>query len=184
MNEKAKGDKPIHMEQKKSCGCHPADPPHIRATGLFMRIMRRHHACVERKLGDQGLHHCQHRMLVQLAKQQEDTPSQRELAEIMGVSPAAVTTTLKRLEKEEFITRSATDEDNRRNEIHITEKGLAKITENREIFEATDRAMFEGFTEEEMTTLISFMERIDRNLDAAGAPSDLRCRAHQERKDV
>ena len=171
------------MEQKKSWGCAPTDPPHLRAVSAFLRVMRRHHACVERRLGDLGMHHGQHRMLVTLAKQQEDTPSQKELAELMGISPAAVTTTLKRLEKEEFITRSATDEDNRRNEIRITEKGLSKIAECREVFESTDRAMFEGFSQEEMAVIISFMERMDRNLDAAGAPSDLRCRHHHERKE-
>ena len=171
------------MEQKKCWGCSPKDPPHLRAVGVFIRIMRRHHACVERSLGDLGMHHGQHRMLVTLAKQQEDTPSQKDLAESMGISPAAVTTTLKRLEKEEFIIRSATDEDNRRNEIRITDKGLTKITECREIFEATDRAMFEGFSEEEMATLLSFMERIDRNLDAVGAPTDPRPRHHHDRKE-
>ena len=44
--------------------------------------------------------------------------------------------------------------------------------ESRGIFESADRSMFEGFSEDEMATLISFMERIDRNLDAAGAPVD------------
>lgn len=171
------------MEQPKSCACHIPDSPHMRAVGLFIRIMRRHHACVERRLADQGIHHSQHRMLVQLVKRQEDTPSQKELAEIMGISPAAVTTTLKRLEKEEYITRSATDEDNRRNEIRVTEKGLAKITENREIFEVLDRAMFEGFSEEEVDTLISFMKRIDNNLDAAGAPTDPNCRHHDRKEE-
>ena len=170
------------MEQKKDCGCPRSDPPHMRAIGIFIRVMRRHHAHMERRFGDLGIHHCQYRMLAQLSKQQEDTPSQKELAEIMGVSPAAVTTTLKKLEKEEYITRSATDEDNRRNESRITEKGLAKISECHEIFVATDRAMFEGFSAEEMATLISFMERIDRNLDAAGAPSDPRPR-HHDRQD-
>jgi len=164
------------MERSKSCSFSIPDSPHMRVVCTFIRIMRRHHACVERRLSDQSIHHSQHRMLVQLARRQEYTPSQKELAEIMGISPAAVTTTLQRLEKEEYITRSATDEDNRRNEIRVTEKGLAKITENREILEVIDRAMFEGFTEEEMATLISFMERIDRNLDAAGAPTDPRCR--------
>ena len=173
------------MEQKNPCTCHIADSPHLKVIGLFIRIMRRHHACVERRLGDLGVHHSQHRMLVQLVKRQEDTPSQKELAEIMGISPAAVTTTLKRLEKEELITRSATDEDNRRNEIRITEKGLAKVMEGREIFETVDRAMFEGFSEAEMATLLDFMARIDRNLDAAGAPADLRChpQPQPERKE-
>ncbi len=171
------------MEPSKNCACHIPDSPHLRAVLLFMRIMRRHHACVERRLADQGIHHSQHRMLVQLARRQDDTPSQKELAEIMGISPAAVTTTLKRLEKEGYITRSATDEDNRRNEIHVTEQGNAKIAENREIFEALDRSMFEGFSEEELATLISFMCRMDKNLDAAGAPSDPRCRPADKKEE-
>ena len=176
------------MEAKKPCAHAIPDSPHMKAVATFLRIMRRHHACVERRMGDLGIHHSQHRMLVQLVKRQEDTPSQKELAEAMGISPAAVTTTLKRLEKEELITRSATDEDNRRNEIRVTDKGLSKLTENREIFESIDRAMFAGFSEEEMATLLDFMARIDRNLDEAGAPADPRCHPQpqpvSDRKEV
>ena len=160
------------MEQKKTCTCCIPDSPYIRAVWRFMRIMRRHHALVERRICAIGLHHSQHRMLVHLARRQGEIPAQKELAESLGISPAAVTTTLKRLEKEEYISRTITDEDNRCNEIRITEKGVAKIEEGREIFETADRALFEGFTEEEMATLLSFMERIDHNLDAVGAPVD------------
>lgn len=160
------------MEQKTTCGCRIPDSPHMRLVCIFLRIMRRHHAHVERRIGDLGLHHSQHRMLMHLARQEGELPSQKELAEALGISPAAVTTTLKRLEKEGYISRTITDEDNRRNEIRITEQGLSKVVESREIFETADRAMFEGFTEAEMATLLSFMERIDRNLDAAGAPVD------------
>lgn len=160
------------MEKKKNCGCCIPDSPHTRAIGLLIRIMRRHHACVERRIGDLGIHHSQHRMLMQLAKREGELPSQKELAEAMGISPAAVATTLKRLEKEGYIARSCTDEDNRRNEIRITDQGLSKVVESREIFEKTDRSMFEGFSAEEMATLLAFMERIDKNLDAVGAPVD------------
>lgn len=160
------------MEEKKTCTCWIPDSPHMRLVWRFMRVMRRHHALVERRIGAIGLHHSQHRMLVHLAKRQGEIPTQKELAENLGISPAAVTTTLKRLEKEEYISRTITDEDNRCNEIRITEKGLAKIEEGRGIFESADRALFEGFTEAEMATLLSFMERIDHNLDAVGAPVD------------
>ena len=161
----------------------------MRAIGLFIRLMRRHHACVERRIGSLGIHHSQHRVLVHLARRGGEPPSQKELAERLGVSPAAVTTLLQRLEKEGYISRAITDEDNRRHEIRITERGLAKVLEGREIFESIDRAMFEGFSEEEMATLISFMERIDQNLDAAGAPADPCCRTEgeespSERKEV
>lgn len=160
------------MEHSTCDKCRLPDSPHIRAIWIFIRIMRRHHAHVERCIGTLGIHHSQHRMLMHLSKRSQEPPSQKELADTLGISPAAVTTTLQRLEKEGYISRSATDEDNRRNEIRITDAGLSKINECHGVFESADRAMFEGFSEEEMATLISFMERIDRNLDAAGAPVD------------
>lgn len=160
------------MQEKKTCECRIPDSPHMRAVGLLHRVMRRHHALVERRTCDLGIHHSQHRMLMTLARCQQDTPSQKELAEILGISAAAVTSTLKRLEREGYITRSMTDEDNRKNEIRITEKGIAKLLEGRAIFETSDRTMFDGFAPEEIATFISFMERIDRNLDAAGVPTD------------
>ncbi len=147
---------------------------------VFLRITRRHHACVERRIGDLGIHHSQHRMLMHLAKCTH-MPSQKELAEAMGISPAAVTTSLKRLEKEGYITRTVQGEDNRRNEIRITDRGLAKVVESREIFETVDRTMFEGFSEEEMAVLHDMMLRLDRNLDAAGAPADPCRRADADR---
>ena len=160
------------MQEKKTCECRIPDSPHMRAVGLLHRVMRRHHALVERRTCDLGIHHSQHRMLMTLARCQQDTPSQKELAERLGISPAAVTTTLKKLEKEGYITRSMTDEDNRRNEIRITEKGIAKLLEGRAIFETSDRTMFDGFAPEEIATFISYMERMNRNLDAAGVPAD------------
>ena len=160
------------MESKRPRACGMPESPYMETVHVFLRIMRRHHACVERRIGDLGIHHSQHRMLIYLTHHTGEIPSQRELAEVLGVSPAAVTTTLKRLEKEGYISRSITDEDNRRNEIRITEKGRTKVAESRVIFESVDTAMFEGFTEDEMETLIHFMERIDRNLDAVGAPAN------------
>ena len=160
------------MSSSQSSERRIPDSPCMRAVGLLIRVMRRHHACVERRIGDLGIHHGQHRMLMKLACRQGDIPSQKELAEIMGISPAAVTATLKKLEREEYISRSMTDEDNRKNEIRLTEKGLSKVVESRAVFESTDTEMFAGFTPEEIATFISFMERLDRNLDAAGAPAD------------
>lgn len=147
------------------------DAPHLTAIRRLMRVSRRHHASMERRIGDLGIHHSQHRMLVHLTRCTR-TPSQKEIAETMGISPAAVATTLKRLEKEGYITRSATDEDNRRNHIAVTDKGLSKVAEGREIFETADRQLFTGFTSEDMETLIRLLEAMDRNLDAAGAPAD------------
>ena len=149
-----------------------SDSPYMTAVRKLIRVMRRHHAYVERQIGDLGIHHGQHRMLMQLAKPQKSPPSQKELAETMGISPAAVTASLKRLEREGYVSRSATDEDNRRNEIRITAKGLERVNASRNAFESTDIALFAGFTTEEIETFISFLERMHHNLDVAGAPKD------------
>ncbi len=151
------------------CPSAPPPSPQADAMHILLRVMRRHHACIERRIGDLGIHHSQRRMLMHLARC-DRPPSQRELAERMCISPAAVATTLKKLEKEGYITRAVTDADNRRNEIRITELGLAKVLESREIFELVDRTMFEGMNEEELRTLSALIHRIDENLDTLGVP--------------
>ena len=160
------------MEKKHPEEFPFSDSPHLTAVRKLIRVMRRHHAYVERQIGDLGIHHGQHRMLMQLAKPQKSPPSQKELAETMGISPAAVTASLKRLEREGYVSRSMTDEDNRRNEIRITEEGLERVNRSRAVFEAADKALFAGFTPEEITLFTSFLERLDGNLDEAGAPVD------------
>ena len=163
------------MHKRSECAVFVASSSYPDAVRLMIRIMRRHHACVERRIGDMGIHHSQHRMLMHLARKEADIPSQKELAKDLGISAAAVATTLKRLEKEGYIARTITDSDNRRNEIHITEEGLSKVTEGREILESTDRSMFEGFTPEELSAFTAYLRRINQNLDAAGVPADPPC---------
>lgn len=148
---------------------------YMDAVRLLIRVMRRHHACVERRIGDLGIHHSQNRMLKHLACCRTD-PSQRELAEALGISPAAVATTLKRLEQEGFVARTTQGDDSRCNAIRITEAGRAKVIESREVFETVDRLLFDGFTIEEIETFITLMKRVDANLDAAGAPTEIPCR--------
>ena len=88
------------MQDKKLSECPIPDSPHMRAVGLLIRNMRRHHALVERRTCDLGIHHSQHRMLIALAKLQDNVPSQKELAEILGISAAAVTATVATLRAE------------------------------------------------------------------------------------
>ena len=149
-----------------------SDSPYMTAMRKLTRIMRRHLAYVDRQIGDLGIHHGQHRMLIQLTNPDISHPSQKELAEILGISPAAVATSLKRLEREGYVSRSMTDEDNRRNEIRITKLGLERVNRSCAVFETTDKALFAGFTPEEVALFTSFLERLDGNLDEAGAPID------------
>lgn len=142
--------------------CRHATPESM-AMHLFIRVSHMHHAAIEGRVSKLGFHHSQHRMLMHLARY-EHIPSQRELADEMGISPAAVTTTLKRLEKEGYIARTVTDTDNRCNEIRITDAGLAAVNESRALFDAVDHRMFSGFSEEELQAFIAVLMRMKDNL--------------------
>ena len=96
----------------------------------------------------------------------DGTNSQRELADAMNISPAAVTATLKALEREGYITRAMGDEDNRRNTVRITEEGLRKVEESHRIF-AMDKAAFAGFSDAELAALTETLRRMADNLRAA-----------------
>lgn len=130
---------------------------------LFICVSHMHHAAIEGRVSKLGFHHSQHRMLMHLARY-EHIPSQRELADAMGISPAAVTTTLKRLEKEGYIARTTTEDDNRRNEIRITEAGRQTIRESRALFETVDQLTFDGLSSEELQLFERILNRMRDNL--------------------
>ena len=143
-----------------------------RTIRQYIRVSHLHHSAVEGRVSRLGIHHSQHRMLMHLARY-EHIPAQRELAEEMGITPAAATTTLKRLEKAGYIARTAGDGDNRRREIRITEKGLLQVEASRDMFDAIDRATFEGLSDAEIETLSTLLGRMQDNLLRADAPTDL-----------
>lgn len=136
------------------------------AVHLYICVSHLHHSAVEGRVSRLGFHHTQHRTLMHLARH-EHVPAQKELAAEMGVSPAAVTATLQRLEKDGYIARTMPDSDNRRNEIRITEAGRRAVEESRAIFEDIDRTMFDGFSNEEVATLAELLTRMRANLSSA-----------------
>lgn len=144
------------------------DLTHIVRT--FICVSHMHHSAIEGRISKLGFHHSQHRMLMHLARY-EHIPSQRELADAMGISPAAVTTTLKRLEKDGYISRISPGDDNRCNRISITEEGRAVIKQSRDIFDAVDQTMFAGLTDEELTLFASLLSRMRENLKDDSLPS-------------
>jgi len=104
-------------------------------------------------------------MLMHLANN-EVIRSQKQLAEHFGISPAAVATTLKKLEADGYIERakSADGLDCRNNEIIITELGRRVATESEKYFKFVDCQVIKDFSDEEIETFIGFLDRIQQNL--------------------
>ncbi|MBQ9162391.1 MAG: MarR family transcriptional regulator [Clostridia bacterium] len=130
----------------------------------FIATARLHHAVVDGMVAGMGVHHSQHRMLMYLAKH-EKLPSQKAIADHFDISPAAVAVTLKRLEKDGYIRRDITGEDNRCNEISITEKGRATVECSRYLFDHIDSAMFDGLDDAQLESFLSVLNTIRANLE-------------------
>lgn len=124
-----------------------------------------HRRAIERWATDAGMHRSQHRMLMYLSKC-DNIPSQKDLAEHFDISPAAVAVTLKKLEGDGYIERCKCSEraDSRFNEIRITEQGRQATMQSRKYFHHVDNEALKDFTDEELDTFISLLERMQENL--------------------
>ena len=90
--------------------------------------------------------------------------SQRELADLLHVTPATIAISTKRMEKAGLLTKRV-DEDNLRcKRLTITELGESKCDEAFEQFGRSNEELFKGFAEEELIQLQGYMDRMLRNL--------------------
>ena len=155
------------MEQERRRPCLPPADPRTEAVRetihRFLHTDRLHRAAIERALGDLGIHHSQHRMLVHLHRHGAHV-SQRTLAEEFDISPAAVAVTLGKLEKNGYIRRSADGTDARCKTIEITEAGREILRVSYDSFTAVDLAMFSDFTESELAAFRATLDRMQAAL--------------------
>lgn len=137
------------------------------ATRLFWKIRDIHHMqrnLAFHQLAEKGLHFGQPRMLHTIDRMEGAT--QKEIAEALHTTPASFATSVKRMEKAGLVAKITDKKDLRRNSVQLTEMGRALMNDATEAFQERDRRMMDGFSEEELLQLASFLERIAANIDA------------------
>ncbi len=132
------------------------------AVDMMIRTDRMHKCLIDSKVRGIGIHRTQHKILMHLARR-GTLQSQKELADHLDITPAAVTGALKKIESDGYIERTL-GKDTRFNEIKITEKGRELVSKTREIFAETDRSLFEGFSPEELDGYIKALEKMQNNM--------------------
>ena len=133
-----------------------------KAIEMMIKTDHMHKALIESRVGSLGIHRTQHRILMHLART-DKLPSQKELAERLDVTPAAVTCAIKKIEADGYVER-ALGSDNRFIELSITDKGRDMVKKTRKLFCETDSSIFDGFTDEELETYISCLEKLQANI--------------------
>lgn len=150
-------------------------------TGMvFHSLFRAHHNAIHAGLSKLGVGDIgSPRLLCSLmeCESRGETPSQRELADLLHVSPATIAISLKSLERNGYVVRSSDPSDSRRNIVSVTPKAMKAMEESRQVFADVDTTMFAGFSEEEVALLNSYHQRMTENLYAIGGDQDAPCPA-------
>lgn len=94
--------------------------------------------------------------------------SQKELADALGVSPASIATSLKRMSKAGFIERAPDENDRRINRLKLTDKGDKTRLDGRKKCDKVDKTMFSGFSDDEIASFSAMLSRISDNLSSDG----------------
>ena len=136
---------------------------------LSRQFNQAHRAAIQAELNAAGLGEVGHPMLVSILQSAKEDPegqcqAQRELADLLHVSPAAVANSLKCLERDSYIRREPWQRDARRNQVILTEKGTAAVEGCRDVFRRVSARMMAGFSPEELEQLAQFQRRMLDNL--------------------
>lgn len=132
------------------------------AVNTMIQTDRMHKQLLEANVSKIGLHRTQHRVLMHIARHGK-LLSQKSLAEHIGITPAAITGVLKKLERDGYIERIHGD-DNRYNEVKVTELGRKVVEESKLLFLSLDTSLFEGFSDSELEGYIAYLEKIQKNI--------------------
>ena len=151
-------------------------PPNLHSDFLFHALMRAHFNARQAGLSQQALPNLGSPLILFVLGDLEDqgapAPSQKELADILHISPATVATSLKSMEREGFIGRKTDERDSRRNRISLTEQGRQALFTSRQVFLHVDEYMFHGFSEEERRLVYQLHLRMLQNLYQIGGNQD------------
>jgi len=144
---------------------------------LSRRLHQAHRSAVQAELNASGLQEVGHPMLVSILQSAEEGPehqcqAQRELADLLHVSPAAIANSLKCLERDGYIHREPWQRDARRNRVILTEKGLQAVAGCRDVFRRVSARMMAGFTQEELEQLAQLQQRMLNNLLTDSQPKE------------
>ena len=132
-----------------------------RVIGKMISANRLHRKAIETAVDDIGIHRSRHQVLMNLAKR--CFASQKEIAEHLGITQAAMTVSLTKLERDGLISRKS-GTDGRFNEISITEKGRDIVERSKAHFSEIDNEAFRDFTANDIEQLEKYLDKIQSNL--------------------
>jgi DNA-binding MarR family transcriptional regulator len=137
--------------------------PEERELGHLIHMIGRLQAIRADQFMDEiGLHRSQARLLLTLSE--EDGITHSKIAEKLGISPAAATKVIKRMEELHFLQRQADASDERVSRVFLKPGGWAAIEQIRSVFWQVDHLLFRDISPDDIATLTRLVKQMDENL--------------------
>ena len=131
---------------------------------LLIRTDKMHKKLFETKFANIGVFRSQHKILMYLAQNNKFSSSQKEIAEKFCISPAAVAVLLKKLESNGWVEKTVFNQDNRVNNVKITDKGINLIENTKIQAQEIENNIFNDFTQEEINTFCRCLEKMNNSI--------------------
>ena len=133
---------------------------------LYRDLKRMHELATSSVFMEQGLNIGQPLLLFVLEAQSDEgiSPTQRDLADELNLSPTTVTMSIKSLERQGYVKKFSDASDMRKNRIEITDKGREIAKSCRRALDKVDEGMYLGFSDDEIALISSFFVRMTENL--------------------
>ena len=92
--------------------------------------------------------------------------SQNEIAEELGVSPASIAFSTKRLQNAGFLQKVVNSLNMRSNQLYVTPEGEEILDRFQDAFDKMNGEIFEGFSREDLEQFMACIEKINHNLES------------------
>lgn len=152
---------------------------------LFHAFHRMHHDCMRRELERRGLQDVGNPAILFILRNHTGGKpvTQRQIADMLGVSPPTVAVSVKRMERAGLIHKQTHDSDMRKNCISLTDKGKAVTDESIAVGRDIYQTIFSNFTETEIEVLREYYIRMIGNLSALKCRRPAFVQFHKQNED-
>ncbi|MCR4264921.1 MarR family winged helix-turn-helix transcriptional regulator [Nitratireductor sp. ZSWI3] len=130
--------------------------------GLLQSAARLSRTALAERLLAHGLYAGQDKIMLALAVENGQTPSQ--LAALLGVRPPTVTKTINRLTSQGFLEKRFSEDDGRRAFIFLTNNGEQAIRSIEKSVRKTEKQALRGFDKKEHKALTRLLSKVEANL--------------------
>ena len=140
--------------------CDLRDIPDLGLMGIVMhRVMKR----AKSKYEEFDLNRSQASILFTL--HQRSSMSQKDLAESLNMTPPSITSAIRKMEKDGYISRKQDESDQRVMRLALTEKGESCIQNVKKVAEEMRELIFRGMSPEEIMLFRRLLIQINDDLE-------------------